>query len=88
MFRLIMMLVLLFWVYRVLLHLLFKIVSFVNNSNFTGSKINHASPKYRKNFNKTVMQSLVKCSYCGTYVTTAEAINYNSQIFCCKEHIK
>lgn len=88
MFRLIMLLFLLFWGYRVVLHLLLKLVSFVNNNGFVGSKINDANPKYRKNFNKTVMQALVKCSYCGTYVTDAEAINYNSQIFCCKEHIK
>jgi len=67
------------------LQFIIKIVGFINkifqNHNPTGYNHNN------KNNNKNSIKDLAKCMYCGLYIPIEDSIQYDGQIFCCREHI-
>ena len=65
---------------RFCLQLPTKIVGFINQK--------HKNSRNPKKNNKNSIQDLTQCKYCGLYIPLEEAIDYNGNTFCCKEHAK
>jgi formylmethanofuran dehydrogenase subunit E len=68
---------------------IFKFISLLGNKNY--SQDNYARKQYgrsraSKNTQKNTIQDLAKCRYCGLYLPAGDAVNYNGELFCCRDH--
>ncbi len=44
--------------------------------------------QHAHNHNETIIEggAMVRCQYCGVYVSKADAVEVNEHYFCCEEH--